>query len=243
MDIGQEQSSSHVVHLAWSASGLAIHDRPILAIVTANGIASLWMSLTDTTEAGSWQRVLVVNNHMDTPAQRASLDEDAIRSVAWLFVPSAESTEVQRKGDFILGVANDAGNIRLFKVSSPYCGRSKDWTLSQLCSFELPMVTSTELNGHLFNDWMERNTGAKQIGFGPLFGQADYFSSLLSCVSTENLNLFSIRLQRSMEGDIYAQVKPLAAMMGSSLKEPVWCRPPDVSLFWVQNDHSRSLSH
>ena len=187
--------------------------------------------------------MLVVNNHMGTPVQRASLYEGAISGVDWLFVPYAESGEVQTNGDFILGVASNAGNIRLFKVSSPYCGRSKDWTLSQLCVFELPTVASTESNGHLFNNWMERNTGATQIGFGPLFGQAEYFNSLLSCVSTENLNLFSIRLQRSMEGDIHAHVKPLAAMLGSSLREPVWCRLPDVSFFQIQHGHSRSRSH
>ena len=59
--VGEEQSSSTVTWLAWSAPGLAKHKRSVLAILTSNHVLSLWASNSDMAVPESWERVYIVN--------------------------------------------------------------------------------------------------------------------------------------------------------------------------------------
>ncbi|KAJ9660173.1 hypothetical protein H2198_002679 [Neophaeococcomyces mojaviensis] len=59
--VGEEQSNSVVVALAWSPPGLGIHHRPVLAVLTSNLLLSLWE--TDGSQR-NWRRTCVVNQHL-----------------------------------------------------------------------------------------------------------------------------------------------------------------------------------
>ena len=62
--VGEEQSLSTVIALAWSSPGLAKHKRPVLAVLTSNHLLSLWASNSDMKIPSSWGRVLVINMSM-----------------------------------------------------------------------------------------------------------------------------------------------------------------------------------
>lgn len=60
--LGEEQSSSNVITLAWAPPGLAKYKRCVLGVLTSNYVLSLWAPLAMPKESASWSRVLVLNN-------------------------------------------------------------------------------------------------------------------------------------------------------------------------------------
>ena len=76
--IGEEQSLSTVVALAWSPPGLAKHKRPTLAVLTSNHLLSLWASNSNMAVRTSWERVLIVNHAIrkQLPATTSSEPKD-----------------------------------------------------------------------------------------------------------------------------------------------------------------------
>ena len=123
--VGEEESESHVISCSWSAPGLAQHDRCLLGILTSNGLFSLWDADGDPGFATSWQRNLVVNNHLRTFLSSQGDQSNAvaprrlrIRAASWARdLISMKGMNVDRK-IHILGLLNDDGEIVLLKVES-----------------------------------------------------------------------------------------------------------------------------
>ncbi|KAL8681028.1 MAG: hypothetical protein Q9186_002801 [Xanthomendoza sp. 1 TL-2023] len=112
--IGEEQSPSTVVALAWSPLGMARHSRFALAILTTNHVLSLWASTSDLRAASSWERVLVINQALKIPPLTSLIGQDEsnpidprpserIRSMSWAPQQSMPS----------------AGTSSTFKTTSP----------------------------------------------------------------------------------------------------------------------------
>lgn len=111
--IGEEQSSSTVTWLAWSAPGLAKHGRSVLAVLTSNHVLSLWASKSDMATPASWERIYVVNNPIKATlskehfgarfTDRTNPRLSRVRSAAWAPLLDLSHTS-QRDGTTAVGV-------------------------------------------------------------------------------------------------------------------------------------------
>ena len=229
MDVGQEQSYSHITQIAWSASGLALHDRPILTIVTSNGLASMWMSVSDIKATASWQRIAVINDLMREHHEPSTSGIATIRSVGWNFVSSRGNGEAHEKCHFVLGAADTEGCIKIFEVCSPYFGQSQDWEMQLLSSFALPHSSIREGNERSFNKKLQNNRGGKELRFGPVIPLNDRFYTVLSCTCTSRLFLYVVWLYMSPQGELSIQTAPPTAILGSSFIGPSWHHDQHVS--------------
>lgn len=151
--IGEEQSHSHVVSLAWSPPGVARHKRCALAVLTANHVLSIWSSDTNPRDGESWTRVLVINHalknelkngHGGTQPNDPGMESYAIlgsriRSFAW--GPPLESVEMVATGDSksvkvtvrrqLLVLSTDLGDLVVVEVQSPHqsaISRRRSWS-------------------------------------------------------------------------------------------------------------------
>lgn len=77
--IGREQSVSKVVAVAFSAHGLGIHSRAVLAVLTSSHVLSFW---EHSGKPESWVRTCVVNNAL--ALIEPTLKSSHIRAFAWL---------------------------------------------------------------------------------------------------------------------------------------------------------------
>lgn len=155
--VGEEQSFSHVVSLAWSSEGLAKHQRCALAVLTSNLVLSIWAADTDPRYEKNWKRVLVVNHTLKKGFNAfASLDQARvtqdfestrlkcrIRSFYWApSLPDSQSSDHDFARDAVrpfshhfLAATNDAGQIILMAIESPYRlmrNASKSWSAKLL---------------------------------------------------------------------------------------------------------------
>ena len=143
--IGEEQSMSTVIALAWSPRGLAKNKRCVLAVLTSNLVLSLWASNSDPSVVASWERVLVVNNGVwnsyihkgmfnatlasTDPILRRSL---RIRSTAWAPLLQRNREHDQTKitclsAWYFLAVTTDNNSILFLLVSSPHIDHPINW--------------------------------------------------------------------------------------------------------------------
>ena len=167
MDIGEEQSNSHVTSIAWSPPGLALHQRSVLAVLTANNILSLWSSQSNTKDQASWKRVLVINNALK--AHRAR-----IRCMAWsaATIQRADDHDLQQRPQwvpFMLAIAYDGDPaVRVLGISSPQLGSDcTNWTVVELACFSTPSCEQNNQVFSLFDQELEKATFVDYVGFGP----------------------------------------------------------------------------
>ena len=140
--IGEEQSFSHVVGLAWSPEGLAKHQRCALAVLTANHVLSVWASGSNPNYQRSWERVLVVNHALRQAFNAVGSQDDVgeeqadefsrlgcrIRAFSWApSLPDSRSSDYEFARDSIrpfrhhlLAVSNDLGQLIFIGVESPF---------------------------------------------------------------------------------------------------------------------------
>ena len=125
--IGEEQSDSHVIALAWSPPGLARNGRCALGILTSNLLFSIWDTEGDVSVAALWRRMLIVNHALEAycPAVKPNeanigLRRQRIRVCAAAWAPSLtwngpfqEEAEAQ---PFLLAILNDNFEIVLFEI-------------------------------------------------------------------------------------------------------------------------------
>ncbi|KAL9044239.1 MAG: hypothetical protein Q9214_002608 [Letrouitia sp. 1 TL-2023] len=119
--IGQEQSLSNVTHLSWSPAGYTKNRLPILAVLTSNCVLSLWASNSDPYNSTTWERVLVVNNVIQSRVklriqnmswsspQHVDQDSYALSSIA--------VAKVRR--NLYLAVVSEADEAIILRVDSP----------------------------------------------------------------------------------------------------------------------------
>lgn len=185
--IGEELSTSTVTALAWSAPGLAMHRRPVLAVLTSNLLLSFWVSASGTSAHSSWQRVLVLNNSIENSYKHMCLSKQImeptagfqrktrVRSMAWApqVQRSAERTnslslESRLRNAFLLAVANDDCEVLFLLISSPYTPHSASWDsrIVKILRFDQRgnlCHAPTHIQGSLRRDLREVNRHDEQI--------------------------------------------------------------------------------
>jgi len=164
MSIGEEQSDGHVIALAWSPPGLAMHKRSVLAVLTSNNILSLWTSESDSCVSTNWIRILIVNKFLSKSLRQSSKTRSLrpgsmrhIQSMAWS--PSSnydikENTVLSGKSmdPFLLAVALEGMAIQIFVVLSPYIEQNIDWSLTNL----FILTVQTPKNVIFMEGWFEQ---------------------------------------------------------------------------------------
>ena len=140
--IGEEQSTSTIISLAWSAPGLAKNKRSVLAVLTSNLLLSFWASVSEPRLNASWRRVFIVNSGIKQSWERRCLLVNRvpyvgtpllykmrIRSFAWsprLLIGTEKENRLQKEC-FFLGVANDEDELLCLLISSPFLSDSRSW--------------------------------------------------------------------------------------------------------------------
>ncbi|KAL8815287.1 MAG: hypothetical protein Q9223_005562 [Gallowayella weberi] len=146
--VGEEQSLSTVVALAWSPLALARHKRFSLAILTTNHVLSLWASTSDLRTASNWKRVLVINkalkvspptsfNGKHESNSRSSRHLERIRGMSWAPEQLNPSTGTSSSfGDTnphhsspsqYLAVTNDANEVIVLRIHRPWSNDGCLW--------------------------------------------------------------------------------------------------------------------
>ena len=200
MDIGEEQSNSHVLAVAWSPPGLAIHQRSVLAILTSNNVLSLWASHSNTKDQLSWKRVLTVNNAFKGRDCRMQ-----IRCMAWCpsitYEPERQSLQKKpQKSPFILAIGQDRySKVNLLGISSPYLSHKRtEWSISEMGGFN----TSNQLGGaepaSLLDQQLEKAAIIDFIKFGPTKTDPSVFRTIISCRSLGDFTHFAIHMNTAM---------------------------------------------
>ena len=158
--IGEEQSQQHVQALDWSAPGLATYGRCALAVLNTSHVLSIWHNDGQPDVASSWKRAVVVNHVVRRYYESASAltDRDAvhtrrerlqikqrIRSFAWS--PTiyqhydddlGELTPYSSRGQQILAVSTEAGDVLLLSVQSPHSSyNTHKWALGVIGRFRV----------------------------------------------------------------------------------------------------------
>ena len=155
MSIGEEQSDSNATAIAWSTPGLARHGRPVLAVLTSNGLLSLWASTTDPRESDSWERVLVINKSNKAPARNPKLAFPRIRSMAWSWplkpIKDDHNHHQSSWVTHILAIGLDDGSLHVLKITSPVNTESDHWRCERLCGVDDIHKGTFEINQTLRN--------------------------------------------------------------------------------------------
>ncbi|PGH23557.1 hypothetical protein AJ80_02337 [Polytolypa hystricis UAMH7299] len=128
--LGEEQSTSTVTTISWSAPGLGKYRRCALAVLTSNCLLSIWERVDG---YAKWVRVAIVNHALRNWFAAASGDDvvavqrrQRVRAFAWSPVcrkvgAGGDDEEEEEDGDSrwgvnFLAVANNAGDLTLLQV-------------------------------------------------------------------------------------------------------------------------------
>lgn len=164
--IGEEQSLSMVVGLAWSPPGIGPHRRSVLAVLTSNHVLSLWES-NGTIE--DWSRVVVINQTLgdyfgwvDKPNQHVYRQKRRIQAFAWSSpcrIPDVGpgNSFASRWGIFYMAVANDEEVVIMLRISKSNKGGHIEWKVEATGQVELPSIPANGCNscpGSLFHKAM-----------------------------------------------------------------------------------------
>ena len=179
MSLGEEQSNSHVIAVAWSPPGLALYRRPVLTVLTANHLLSFWAAEFDPREPDSWTRVLVVNNVIGMPH---------IRCMAWapVGIPSRDDESnhpSNRWGPFVLAVAGDRPEVQIW-IASYTCTTSKDeeWNLALCGQIECSKAEAVSpFPPSLLRQELEEYRYIDFVGFGPVKKTVSELRTTLRC--------------------------------------------------------------
>jgi Transcription factor IIIC subunit delta N-term len=149
--LGEEQSLSLIIGLAWSPPGIGSHRRSVLAVLTSNHVLSLWES---NGTIGEWTRVFVVNQSLgdhfgraDEAGKGVCRDKRRIRKFAWsppyrLFQAGDGRIWTSKWGSFYLAVADDAEAVTILRISKWKRRDSMEWDAEQTCHIDLPAVSA-----------------------------------------------------------------------------------------------------
>ena len=153
--LGEEQSTSIVTALAWSAPGLALHGRCVLAVSTSNHLVSLWEPQHKPTESSDWYRSCILNHALQLHVLSSGGEEaqarrrTRIRAVTWSREPP-KLTNSWKALPF-LAVVNPDGDLYLLRLNSDKRRKSYEATVllqlpaaDQLLVKERPRKTLVE---------------------------------------------------------------------------------------------------
>ncbi|KAK5088671.1 hypothetical protein LTR64_004242 [Lithohypha guttulata] len=134
--VGEEQSDSVAVSALWSSSGVGMHRRCVLGVLTSNLLFSIWE--TNGFDRG-WRRTYILN-HLprieSASTQSASLPKRwRIRAFAWS--ATLKKSEEDRWGEQFLIVADDDDNLTLLSVRKARRGQYGTWEVHAICTTSL----------------------------------------------------------------------------------------------------------
>jgi len=137
LSIGEEQSNSVVVALAWSPPGPGIHYRSVLAVLTSNLLLSIWE--TDGSQR-NWQRTCVVNHHL--PIRAAPTRRNTrIRCLAWsnpLRLLNGGQWGVQ-----LLAIIDDDDTLHILRIDKKNRDQYGTWCLNPVFTTTLPHLETS----------------------------------------------------------------------------------------------------
>ncbi|MCJ1404488.1 hypothetical protein MMC11_007714 [Xylographa trunciseda] len=193
--IGEEQSTSIVVAIAWSPVGLARNKRPVLAVLTSNLLLSIWDPGPSPSEASSWTRATIINDNLETYFKLYEAPPDVlrkrrrVRTICWAEGLPRDVTTAQ-KCEQLLAVLNDNNEIVIFDVSSPYTCRQEGWT-AEILSHK--SITSRSHKLH---------SSGHEIAWSSWTTKRDAVDALVSCKIGVDYTIFRISIKTSMVVDI-----------------------------------------
>jgi Transcription factor IIIC subunit delta N-term len=181
--VGEEQSLSHVVGLAWSPPGIGQHRRSVLAVLTSNHVLSIWES---NGEIGQWSRVVVVNHSLGSYfGQIEEAHEDIrrnkrrIRAFTWSppyrsFEADSGRTFTSKWGALFLAVANDDETVIILRISKEKRSGQIDWNMEATSQIHLPAVSGdgdVPLPVSLFQKAMARKSPISSLSWSKIEGE------------------------------------------------------------------------
>ncbi|DAA74787.1 TPA_exp: Uncharacterized protein A8136_3103 [Trichophyton benhamiae CBS 112371] len=129
--IGEEQSMSPAIAVAWSAPRLAAYGKCMLAVLTSNLALSLWQAVDG---ASKWNRALVVNHALRKYFKTLTGDngpllrrKQRIRAFSWNYFALNKFNDpdsCHNSGINFLVVSNDTNDIVILRVTAPSYGQS-----------------------------------------------------------------------------------------------------------------------
>jgi Transcription factor IIIC subunit delta N-term len=229
--LGEEQSLSTVIALAWAPPGIGPHRRSVLAVLTSNLVLSLWQS---NGTVGEWHRVVVVNhalgghfgwvNEAGKDIHRA---KRRIRAFDWAppcHSVKAEDGRVLRSkwGVFHLAVANDEEVITIVRVSKEKRKGQMAWNVGAICNIGLPAAPtngSTPHAGSLFQRAMTRKFPIMELSWTGLEEESESFIA----ISRRNYrNFIGVRARLlPPDGDSISTLEHHLRLDANLLEEPL----------------------
>ena len=243
--VGEEQSASGVVAIAWSQPGLAKHKRCALAVLTSNLVLSIWACDSNPTIGSNWKRVLIINQHLERSLKRVNSANDQtrlrcrIRAFAWsesLLDHPSSGSEVNSfdfskgRDTHLVALSNDANEIVVCEITSPYTdllNHQATWTARPLKFTEIKSfktsATSTESS---INIGPASRKIADQLSWSPWFNHSDStqvaFKSYIAFTLNSKLNIQECNLSLSEDVEINLShdegILPLSGKCTTSLR-------------------------
>jgi Transcription factor IIIC subunit delta N-term len=205
--IGEEQSLSMVVGLAWSPPGIGPHKRSVLAVLTSNHVLSLWESNGTIAE---WSRVVVINHSLgdyfgwvDKPDQHVYRQKRRIMAFAWsppYRIPNIGPGDsfASKWGIFYMAVANDEEVVIILRISKSKRGGHSKWKVEAIGQVELPSVPANGYQscpGSLFHKAMMTNFPVSSLLWSDLTDN----SSASFIHIARRYNKHSIKIETSLD--------------------------------------------
>jgi len=139
---GVGSSMNHVVHMAWSPSGLGVNRRPILSILTSSGLVAMYgdggtpdnilpranEGMLQRRELESWIVLWGVGERLLVPGQQAEISEN-VQGMAW-------AKEIG-PGQALLATINDLKEVAIINVQTmpSETGDSLIWKVREVARF------------------------------------------------------------------------------------------------------------
>jgi hypothetical protein len=207
--IGEEISASSPTSIAWSAPGLAQHNRCALAVLTSNLVLSIWSAKGKQQEESSWSRNLIINDALRThfsdshsSAEPSQITSDSveterlrtrIRAFTWApTFPESPKTLGTRisYGRHIVAVSNDDNQLAFVAIDSPTSslGIQQSWTSQVLACCSLKSDNTTVFsNPSFFDDLMHQQRFVSHIAWSPWIVWGDSYRSVVAYATNKDV--------------------------------------------------------
>lgn len=181
--VAGEQSTAHIIGLAWSPAGLAKYRRSVLSVLTSNMVLSLWEPLGLQQQ---WTRVEIVNHALWSQSEHSQdpscheYQKTNIRSFTWCDSVKASTPEdsptlsahENRWGTSLLVVVNDLNQISLIQLrrSTPANELPKHYGLQILATYPLKdqdPINDLLCSGSLLENALKKRRRTISLSCGP----------------------------------------------------------------------------
>ncbi|KAK8178767.1 transcription factor IIIC subunit delta N-term-domain-containing protein [Phyllosticta citribraziliensis] len=222
VSFGEELSLSDVIGLDWSPPGLAKHSKCALAVLTSNLTLSLWASDSDFKNGRSWKRLFIFNHALDRYWQKLDNGEHKVggldwetrrrtsrrvRSFAWSprVRPQTESSQSVKDSQlpmsgFFLAVSNDANEIVILRVQSPFDFFSpvvSRWSahVAAHCSVAPQIQLKVDPPFTLLDEHLDEQRYATNLAWSPWsLDDKETAESLLAFTTNKSLHIRRVRM-------------------------------------------------